>query len=338
MFRFLDVASKCVLGGVFAIAILAHFSAAQARSFKVLHSFSSGIDGCYPDTGLILDGAGNLYGVTAGSGGGCNCGTVFKLAPDGTETPLYNFTCGSNGEGPDTTLVMDKRNNLYGATGLGGSVGCGVIFKVAPDGSEKTVHDFAGTPNDGCTANGPLLVDNGKFYDTTAGGGKNGDGTVFKLATDGTETVLYSFCHKINCADGWNPLAGLIADGAANLFGTAGNGGSRKDFGTVFELAPDGSETVLYKFKGPPNDGDLPESALIADQAGNFYGTLLFGGIQAWAGWYRDGATFLYGQTRRRQQSGRQLDRRWRWQSLWHSGIRRYPWLYCQRSRMRHHL
>ena len=89
MFRFLDVASKCVLGGVFAIAILAHFSAAQARSFKVLHSFSSGTDGCYPDTGLILDGAGNLYGATAGSVGGCNCGTVFKLAPDGTETLLY---------------------------------------------------------------------------------------------------------------------------------------------------------------------------------------------------------------------------------------------------------
>jgi len=83
MFRILEIASKCVLAGLFAVAMLAHFNAAQARSFKVLHSFAGGSDGCYPVGGLILDGAGNLYGTTAG--GTCSYGTVFKLAPGGTK-------------------------------------------------------------------------------------------------------------------------------------------------------------------------------------------------------------------------------------------------------------
>ncbi len=149
MFRVLDIVTKIMLGTILAVALIGHFNAAQAASFKVLHSFSGGSDGCGPVGGVILDGAGNLYGTTGG--GICDtCGTVFKLAPNGTETPLHDFTCGDNGEGPGATLVMDKKGNLYGTTVNGGSIGCGVIFRVTPTGREKTVHDFAGPPSDGC--------------------------------------------------------------------------------------------------------------------------------------------------------------------------------------------
>ena len=174
MVRFFQLASNCILGLLFALSILIHTDSAQGASFKVLHSFSGGSNGCYPAAGVIIDGAGNLYGTTAGDDGFCSLGTVFRLASDDTETVLYNFIGESNGEGPEDTLVMDKKGNLYGATIGGGSVGCGVVFEVERNGSEKTVHDFAGPPNDGCTPIGGLIRDkHGNFYGTTNGGGKN---------------------------------------------------------------------------------------------------------------------------------------------------------------------
>jgi len=266
-----------------ALALFVPVAAAHASTFKVLHSFSAGLDGCYPVAGLIIDGAGNLYGTTAG-GYPCNCGTVFEIPPNGSETPLYDFTCGSNGDGPDDTLVMDYKGNLYGATIEGGSIGCGVIFKVAPDGSEKTLHDFAGAPSDGCGALGTMILDaNRNLYGTTSGGGKGRAGTVFEIAPDGAGTVLYSFCPREppHCGRGEFPGAGPIADEAGNLYGTTESGGSKNcssGCGTVFQLASDGTQTVLHKFKGPPNDGNEPDGTLIRDQLDNFYGTLAVGG------------------------------------------------------------
>jgi uncharacterized repeat protein (TIGR03803 family) len=281
MFRVLKIAGTCILSGALALAIISAPGHAQAK-LKVLHTFTSGIDGCYPVGGLILDGAGNVYGTTAG-GNTCNCGTVFEIPAGGTETPLYDFTCGANGDGPGATLVMDRKGNLYGTTENGGSIGCGVIFRVAPDGAEKTVHDFAGQPNDGCTPEGALIIDaEGNFYSTTNGGGKyRSNGTVFRLAPDGTETVLYNFCAKPNCADGGDPYAGVIMDAAGNLYGTTQRGGSRRcsyECGTVFSLGSNGVETVLYKFRGSPSDGSIADGTLLADKSGNFYGTLAEGG------------------------------------------------------------
>jgi uncharacterized repeat protein (TIGR03803 family) len=283
MFRVLDIATKIILGTIFTLALIGHFSAAQASSFKVLHSFTGGTDGCSPVGGLILDGAGNLYGTT--SGGACGtCGTVFKMAPNGTETLLHDFTCGDNGEGPGASLVFDKKENLYGTTVEGGSIGCGVIFTVTPTGGEKTVHNFTGPPDDGCGAEGTLIIDaKGNLYGTTNGGGKGRAGTVFELASDGVEIVLYSFCPKEppHCDRGESPDAGAIEDAGGDLYGTTGSGGSQNcssGCGIVFQLAPNGSEIVLYKFKGSPNDGSLPEGTLLLDQFGNFDGNLRRGG------------------------------------------------------------
>jgi uncharacterized repeat protein (TIGR03803 family) len=190
---------------------------------------------------------------------------------------------------------MDQKGNLYGATIGGGSIGCGVIFKVTPDGTEKTVHNFAGQPGDGCVSLGAIILDaKGKLFGTTSGGGKNGGGTVFELAPDGTETVLYSFCPRRtppHCPDGAYPLAGLLAGATGNYYGTTGYGGSRKNSGTVFELSG-GTETVLYKFHGPPNDGALPQGSLIMGESGSFYGTLDFGGNAGCLGDAGCGAVF----------------------------------------------
>ena len=104
---------------------------------------------------------------------------------------------------------------------------------------------------------------------------------MFKLAPDGTETVLYSFCSQANCTDGATHVAGLIMDAAGNLYGTTLSGGGTPNQGVVFALAPDGTETVLYSFCSQlPNctDGARP-GAVIMDVAGNLDGTTALGGI-----------------------------------------------------------
>jgi len=78
---------------------------AGAANYTVLHTFLGGNDGKFPESGLIEDGNGNLYGVTVfGGGAGCGgsgCGTVFKIAPNRSETVLYAFKGGSDGAFPD---------------------------------------------------------------------------------------------------------------------------------------------------------------------------------------------------------------------------------------------
>jgi uncharacterized repeat protein (TIGR03803 family) len=154
---------------------------------KVLYSFTGGADGAFPEAGLISDSAGNLYSTAyAGGSGNCGCGTVFKVAPDGTETTLYSFT-GENGDGwaPAGSLIADRKGDLYGTTQLGGTGGYGVVFKVAPDGTETVLHSFAGGTSDGAYPQRGLIDDGGYLYGTATNGGNaacdGGCGIVFRI-------------------------------------------------------------------------------------------------------------------------------------------------------------
>jgi len=265
-----------------ALALFIPVALAHASTFKVLYSFT-GNDGCHPGGNAILDGAGNLYGTTAGGMCDYGYGTVFKIAPDGTETTLYGFPAGSGGAIP-VGLVMDKKATLSGTTLQGGSGGGG-IFKINLMDKEKVIHTFEGSPNDGCGGVGAMVIDTGgNFHGVTAGCGKYDYGAVFTLAPDGSESLLYSFKGG---RDGFNPEAGLIIDSEGNLYGTTDWGGKvdacitgngATGCGTIFKLAADGTKTELYKFKGPPGDGYIPAGNLIMDSSGNLYGTTLGGG------------------------------------------------------------
>ena len=241
-------------------------------------------DGAGPRAGLIADSSGNLYGTTnQGGGSECNgpgCGVVFKLAPNGTETVLYSFcsllSC-SDGALPLGGLIADRAGNLYGTTYEGGGSGCiyglglcGVVFKLSPPippatkWTETVLHSFTGS--DGAGPSAGLIADSKRnLYGTTSTGGGPDRGVVFKLAPNGTETVLYSFCSLPSCSDGALPEAGLIADSSGNLYGTTYGGGSECIYGpgcgVVFKLSPGGTETVLHSFAG--GDGALPEAGLI---------------------------------------------------------------------------
>ncbi len=253
----------------------------------VLYTFTAGTDGALPYASLVMDKAGNLYGTTAGYGA-YGYGTVFKLDTTGKETTLHGFAGGTDGGLPFAGLVRDKQGNLYGTAVTGGDLscntglikGCGVVFKIDTTGTYSVLYAFAGG-TDGANPYGRLTMDAQRnLYGTTFSGGASNAGTVFKLGTTGTKSVLYSFSGGM---DGANPFAGLIRNRQGNLYGTTQYGGDLTcnapyGCGTVFKLNTKGRETVLHRFAGGAHDGATPYASLVMDKAGNLYGTTIFGG------------------------------------------------------------
>jgi|SRR5580698_1150456 hypothetical protein len=275
-------------------------------------------DGSAPSGGLLADSAGNMYGVTNyGGSGSCvltgptGCGTVFKLTPpivEGetwSETVLYNFQGGSDGNLPIGQLAFDPAGNLYGVTEFGGGQGttcdffyggnCGTVFELSPpetDGGQWTetiLHSFAGE-TDGAVPNQGLNLDSrGAIYGTTSMGGNQlcdfgignvGCGVVFKLIPPKPEGRAWAedlWRFNYGFEGGGPDSVTFNSDGV--LFGAAASGGSALD-GLIFQLASSAegklAESVLYNFTGS-QDGDGPVGVTF-DRSGKMYGTA-FGGI-----------------------------------------------------------
>ena len=241
---------------------------AQAKE-TVLYSFAGApSDGANPWVTPVFDKKGNLYGATVG-GGAYNYGTLFELTPSHgkwTETILHSFDSnGSDGYTPYAGLVLDKQGNLYGTTQLGGAHGQGTVFEMMPtkNGWTQTIlHSFDPNGTDGTEPFDSLVFDKeGNIYGTTYEGGNYNHGTVFELTPSGTETILHSFA--FNWSDGYYPYAGLVLDEKGNLYGTTTYGGPYGEYGcgTIFELTPSGTETILHSF-GASGDGSNPYGRL----------------------------------------------------------------------------
>src|ERR1035438_4036954 len=259
----------------------------------VLYSFTGGADGSNPYAGVIRDAGGIVYGTALEGGGTSGAGVVFELDTAGQETVLYSFTGGADGAYPTAGVIRDSAGNLYGTTQGGGTAGAGVVFKLDRAGQETVLSSFTGAADGGYPTAGVIRDSAGNLYGTTQGGGITtgecstgylpGCGVVFKLDGTGNETVLYAFT---GLADGAFPYAGVIRDGAGRLFGTASGGGittgtcGTGGCGVVYKLDTTGNETVLHSFSGVP-DGAFPEGGVVADSAGNLYGTTYNGGIPA---------------------------------------------------------
>jgi uncharacterized repeat protein (TIGR03803 family) len=274
-------------------------------NFSVFYSFAgdnSCWHGCYPLAPLTLDPAGNFYGTTyLGGSRNCNpgrmnnqegfgysdCGLVFKLDTTGKETVLHRFgKARQNGDFPNPGLILDAAGNLYGTTlggginGNGGDGGAGTLFKMDPAGNETVLHFFLVFVDGWQPVPGLIRDAAGDFYGVTYRGGPCGLGSVFKMDSQDNVTVLLDFCAPGD--DGESPLAGVIMDGAGNLYGTAVGGGNFEacngtGCGAVYKLDQLGNETALYNFGGG-NDGAYPEAGLVMDTAGNLYGTTAYGG------------------------------------------------------------
>ena len=220
----------------------------------------------------MADASGNLYGTTA-AGGAFGHGTVFKLdAKNGyTVTTLHDFG-GADGDTPVAAVVADTSGNLYGTTSAGGSSGMGTVFKLdaANAYALTTLHDFGGP--DGNDPAAAVLVDvSGNLYGTTVNGGSMNYGTAFEL--DAANAYALTTIHSFSGPDGSYPYAALVTDASGNLYGTTFGQHDLDDEGTVFRLdaANAYSLTTLHRFDG--QDGAHPYAALIADAAGDFFGT-----------------------------------------------------------------
>ena len=199
----------------------------------ILYSFTGASDGGFPQSGLVLDAKGNLYGTTF-QGGSSQAGTVFKVDPTGQETVLYNFTGSADGGSPESGLVRDSRGNLYGTTYAGGTDGAGTVFKVNANGQETVLYSFTGGADGGFPLEASLVRDSaGNLYGTTPQGGSSYFGVVFKIDPKGNETVIHTFSAK----DGKIPYGTLVLDKAGNLYGTASEGGAYGG-GVIFKLTP----------------------------------------------------------------------------------------------------
>jgi uncharacterized repeat protein (TIGR03803 family) len=275
-------------------------------TYASLYSFKSGKDGYLPLGNLVFDGAGNLYGATyfgGGKGTTCNpdyqyCGTVFELSPPKTkggkwtEKVLYSFKGGTDGANPNGALVLDTKGNVYGSTAGGGGTGCqgpgcGTAFELKSDPkaggawTEKMLHSFTGG-DDGAGPNGGLIFDaKGALYGTAGGGGSQGLGIVFRLATKPSggwgESILHNFTDNTH---GRGPRGPLAFNVAGNLYGTALGGAHLR--GVLFRLVSGsgGSSWAfsdIYNFAGPP-DGSYPSARIVFDKDGNLYSTTEGGG------------------------------------------------------------
>jgi len=258
------------------------------------------LDGANPQAALVQGSDGNFYGTTAGwngLGGPHYPGTVFKISTNGALTSLYSFTGTNDGAGPNG-LVPGSDGNFYGTTDHGGTNGNGTVFKITTNGALTSLYSFGSVQDnngdllDGANPQAGLVQgSDGNFYGTTYHGGTNGNGTVFRITTNGTLTSLYSFT---GYNDGGTPDAALVQGSDGYFYGTTEEGGTTNynaNFrnyggGTVFKISPNGTLTSLYSFTNSPDgpwpphpDGAYPEAGLVQGSDGNFYGTTAYGGM-----------------------------------------------------------
>jgi uncharacterized repeat protein (TIGR03803 family) len=229
-----------VLGGTYGAGTVYELTPGSNGSWteKILHSFTGVNDGSTPQSLLIFDGAGNLFGTTAYAGPN-DYGSVFELKHGSngnwTLNTIYAFT-GVSGLNSFTGLVFDSAGNLYGTAET-------TAFELTPGPNgtwtEKTLHAFTGGA-DGASAYSGLIFDKaGHLFGTTSLGGLH-YGTVFELKPGAngswSEKILHRFAG--GQGDGAFPLLGnLVMDSSGNLYGTTTEGGT-SGAGVVYEITP----------------------------------------------------------------------------------------------------
>lgn len=213
-----------------------------AWTFRLLHAFTGGADGSSASAGrLILDRAGNLYGVTT-VGGANNDGVVFELTRTQTGwtlLPLYAFKDQPDGALPYGSLIFDKAGNLYGTTYYAGANDVGTVYKLTPVNgawTETVLYSFKGGTDGSSPISGLVPDKAGNLYGTTSDGGTGcACGVIFKLAHDTwIETVPYRFAGAPSAGFAYN---GLVSGSNGKFYGATVHGGLAND-GTIYEFTP----------------------------------------------------------------------------------------------------
>jgi uncharacterized repeat protein (TIGR03803 family) len=288
---------------IFLIKLLTGVGFATGPGEFLLYSFPTRVDGpAEPYGSLVEDGAGNLYGTTFNGGAGGR-GSVYELerptapATEWTETEIYAFADGNDGNSPIAGLAFDQLGNLYGTTSSGGTSGLGTVFELMPpatkagEWTESVLYSFQGGSSDGSAPSAELVLDSaGNLYGVTAHNGLCAEcGVIYELTPPTTpgapwgETILHYFNSQLykGGQQYWPTINTLIFDAHGNLYGTAGGG--PHGGGVVFRLlapaASGGSWTyrILYAFTGG-SDGGVLLGGLTLRGRTVLYGTTYGGG------------------------------------------------------------
>jgi uncharacterized repeat protein (TIGR03803 family) len=263
------------VGGTHAAGTI--FKVSPSGTWAKLYDFTGVADGGGPSFTLFQVPDGNFYGVNPDIFNG-DYGVFYKLTPK-TKPPYalkvltdFNFTKGAFPNLP--TLASD--GNFYGTTAFGGdpTCRCGVVYKITPSGTLTVLHNFKGGANDGFEPVGVLVQANdGNLYGATYEGGAANIGTIFKISTSGTFTLLHSFA-GFPQIDGALPYTGMILGSDGNLYGTTTAGG-KGNFGDIYEVTVStGKVTTLWSFCTLTlcADGFDPQEPLVQHTNGKFYG------------------------------------------------------------------
>jgi gliding motility-associated-like protein len=241
----------------------------DGTNYKKVYEFSKTATGNYPEgNSLITDGK-YFYGML--NNGGLAQGTVFRLKDIPENTTILNFTGVATGDTPTYVKLTCDGTTLYGTTSRGGTNDAGVVFKVSSDGASFTkLYDFGAAP-DGERPFGSLLKQGTVLYGMTIRGGTTGDGTIFKINTDGSGySKLFDFTAA---STGSDPSGAVVSDGTY-LYGVNSSGGTAGR-GTIFKILPDGTGFVkLHDFAA--NSGYPPAEPILIGTT--LYGTTFYGG------------------------------------------------------------
>jgi uncharacterized repeat protein (TIGR03803 family) len=242
---------------------------------------------------MLLANDGNIYFASAGGGKGF--GAIGRIAPDGTVSVVYAFASASEALSPFAGLVQASDNNLYGTTFLGGEDSAGVVFRLTLAGEFTQLHQFKadkGGHEPRLPYAGLVEGPDGALYGTTLYGGPTRKGTVFRITTDGTFSIIHNFAGS----DGENPEGRLVVDSDGAMYGTTMLGGA-SNRGVVYRITTSGGFTRLYSFPklgnfnaigvGTNAVGANPRAGLLRTAAGEFYGTAYQGGASGYGSLYR---------------------------------------------------
>jgi uncharacterized repeat protein (TIGR03803 family) len=256
--------------------------------------------GSHPKAEMTLGSDGNLYGATS-RGGAYDCGTIFRLTPDGVLTTLVEFTGNgaiNKGRAPECVLLLNSSDGyFYGSTTRGGAYDRGTLFRMTTSGELTTLVEFTGngTVNAGAEPKGSLqrrtLGGVSFILGTTVRGGVSNAGTFFELQTpDGPLNTVTDFNGTTSGSIGSSPRAALWQDAEGNFYGVTAEGGS-EGRGTVFKMSSERRLTTLAEFTGTagPATGSQPETALAPGNDGALYGATLTGGQHDYGTIYRIG-------------------------------------------------
>jgi uncharacterized repeat protein (TIGR03803 family) len=261
---------------------------------------------CCLDSPVAVDAEGNIYGMSPYGGeprctfveNNLGCGTLFKISSTGEFAVLHTFT-GADGIQPEGGLVLDAKGNLYGSAYYGGKLdcdypgwgastgkGCGTIYRLDTQGKFTVLHSFTG-PNDGSYPLGLIIDSSGDLYGIAESGGdiipdsnyEYGLGTVFKVDTSGTFSVLFTFTPETTL--NYQYASHLVIDPQGNLYGIE-QVNNCAGAGCVFKIDTEGNYTDVYDFTFEQTAGGSFRTGitagLVLSSDGSFYGNTPVGG------------------------------------------------------------